>query len=225
MLTSLDGYDPGNVIEDGLIDTDNLDQYFTIREIQPGDDVYQRIYGQSFVDNNDIALQDLRYLKMLHVNFDGCYQVGEMIVNAAVAQQVTEIFEALCENGYQIYSMYLIDDFWVGNGTDSDTNSIEYNNTSCFCYRAATGGSNISRHALGLAIDLNPQQNPYVSTGSDGSLHWSHENASDYVYDRSSSTPHVITESDYAYQLFTSYGWTWGGSWNNPRDYQHFQYG
>ena len=46
MLTSLDGYDPGDVIEDGLIDTDNLDQYFTIREIQPGDDVYQRIYGQ-----------------------------------------------------------------------------------------------------------------------------------------------------------------------------------
>ena len=224
MLSSLDGYDPGDVIEDSLIDTGNLDQYFTISEIQTGDDVYLRIYGQSFVENNDIALQDLRYLKMLHVNFDGCYQVGEMIVNATVAQQVTEIFEALCENGYQIYSMYLIDDFWVGNGTDSDTNSIEYNNTSCFCYRAATGGSNISRHALGLAIDLNPQQNPDVSTGSDGSLHWSHENASDYVYDRSSSTPHVITESDYAYQLFTSYGWTWGGSWNNPRDYQHFQY-
>ena len=223
-LTSLEGYTPGDVIPDELIDTSNLAQYFTISEIQTGDAVYQRIYGQSFVDNNDIALSDLRYLKMLHVNFDGCYQVGEMIVNASVAQQVTEIFEALCESRYQIYSMYLIDDFWVGNGTDSDTNSIEYNNTSCFCYRAATGGSNISRHALGLAIDLNPQQNPYVSIRSDGSLHWSHENASDYVYNRSSDTPHVITESDYAYQLFTSHGWTWGGSWNNPRDYQHFQY-
>ena len=186
--------------------------------------MYQRIYGQSYVDNNDIALSELRYLKMLHVNFDGCYQVGEMIVNASVAQQVTDIFEQLCEARYEIYSMYLIDDFWVGNGTDSDTNSIEYNNTSCFCYRPATGSSNISRHALGLAVDINPQQNPYVRILSDGSLSWSHENASAYVYDRSSGTPHVITESDYAYQLFTSYGWTWGGSWDNPKDYQHFQY-
>ena len=158
------------MIEDELIDTANLSQYFTISEISEGDNVYQRIAGQSFVYNNDIALSDLRYLKMLHVNFDGNYQVGEMIVNASVAQQVTEIFEQLCEARYEIYSMYLIDDFWVGNGTDSDTNSIDHNNTSCFCYRPATGGGNLSRHAMGLAIDLNPQQNPYVRINADGSL-------------------------------------------------------
>lgn len=223
MLTSLDGYEPGAVIEDTLIDTANLSQYFTISEITEGDNIYQRIAGQSFVYNNDIALSDLRYLKMLHVNFDGNYQVGEMIVNASVAQQVTEIFELLCEARYEIYSMYLIDDFWVGNGTDSDTNSIDHNNTSCFCYRPASGGGNLSRHAMGLAIDLNPQQNPYVRINADGSLSCEHENAYDYMSNRTSDMPHVITESDYAYQLFTARGWTWGGNWNNPKDYQHFQ--
>lgn len=223
VLTSLDGYEPGTVIEDTLIDTANLSQYFTISEITEGDNIYQRIAGQSFVYNNDIALSDLRYLKMLHVNFDGNYQVGEMIVNASVAQQVTEIFELLCEARYEIYSMYLIDDFWVGNGTDSDTNSIDHNNTSCFCYRPASGGGNLSRHAMGLAIDLNPQQNPYVRINADGSLSCEHENAYDYMSNRTSDIPHVITESDYAYQLFTARGWTWGGSWNNPKDYQHFQ--
>lgn len=223
-LISLDGYAPGTVIDASLIDTENLDQYFSIRQINEGDEVYQRIAGQSFVYNDDIALSDLRYLTLLHVNFDGNYQVGEMIVNASVAEQVTEIFEQLLEARYEIYSMYLIDDFWVGNGTDSDTNSIDHNNTSCFCYRAATGSSHISLHALGLAIDINPQQNPYVSIQGDGSLHFSHENAADYVYDRSPDTPHVITNQDLAYQLFTSYGWTWGGSWTNPIDYQHFQY-
>lgn len=222
-LTSLEGYAPGDVIDEELIDADNLSQYFSINEIQEGDSVYQRIYGQSYVDNNDIALSDLRYLTMLHVNFDGQYQVGEMIVNAQVAQQVTEIFEQLLAARYEIYSMYLIDDFWVGNGTDSDTNSIDHNNTSCFCYRPATGSSNISRHALGLAIDINPQQNPYVRILSDGSLDYSHENAAEFVSNRTSDTPHVITYDDYAYQLFSSYGWTWGGNWNNPRDYQHFQ--
>ena len=223
VLTSLDGYEPGTVIEDTLIDTANLSQYFTISEITEGDNIYQRIAGQSFVYNNDIALSDLRYLKMLHVNFDGNYQVGEMIVNASVAQQVTEIFELLCEARYEIYSMYLIDDFWVGNGTDSDTNSIDHNNTSCFCYRPASGGGNLSRHAMGLAIDLNPQQNPYVRINADGSLSCEHENAYDYISNRTSDMPHVITESDYAYQLFTARGWTWGGNWNNPKDYQHFQ--
>ncbi len=225
VLTSLDGYAPGDVIADELIDSTNLSQYFTVSEICEGDAVYQRIAGQSYVYNDDIALSELRYLKVLHVNFDGEYQVGEMIVNAAVAQEVTEILELLCEARYEIYSMYLIDDFWVGNGTDSDTNSIDHNNTSCFCYRPATGGGSLSRHALGLAIDLNPQQNPYVRVNADGSLSCEHENAAAYVADRSADVPHVITESDYAYQLFTARGWTWGGSWNNPRDYQHFQTG
>ena len=223
-LASLEGYRPGDVIDSDLIDKGNLKQYFSIREIQEGDPVYQRIYGRSYVDNNDIPLSGLRYLTMLHVNFDGQYQVGEMIVNASVAEQVTEIFRSLCKAGYEICSMYLIDDFWVGNGTDSDTNSIDHNNTSCFCYRPATGSSHISRHALGLAIDLNPQQNPYVTIRNDGSLSYAHANAAAYVSGRSSDTPHVITETDPAYRLFTSYGWTWGGNWNNPKDYQHFQH-
>ena len=223
-LTSIADMEAGTIIDSTLIDIENLGQYFTISEIEEGDEVYQRIYGYSYVDNNDIALSDLRYLKMLHVNFDGNYQVGEMIVNASVATQVCDIFQSMCATRYQIYSMYLIETYWVGNGTDSDTNSIEHNNTSCFCYRPATGGGNLSRHALGLAIDINPQQNPYVTVQADGSYSWSHENASDYVYNRSSDTPHVITESDYAYLLFTTNGWTWGGSWDNPLDYQHFQY-
>ena len=202
-LESLSGYDPGDVIDSDKIDRDNLSQYFTSSEIVEGDSVYNRIYGKSYVSNSNIGLSDLRYLKMLHVNFNGDFQVGEMIVNKSVAGEVLEIFETLCAEGYQIYSMYLIDDFWSGDGE-------------------ATGSSNLSKHALGKAIDTNPQQNPYV-TYTDGKAKYSHDNAADYVYDRSSSKAHEITTSDRAYELFTSYGWTWGGSWNSPKDYQHFQ--
>ena len=145
-----------------------------------------------------------------------------MIVNKRVASDVLEIFKTLCEKKYQIYSMYLIDDFWAGSGDKSDYASIDANNTSAFCYRKATGGGNLSKHALGLAIDINPQQNPYV-TYKDGKAKFSHDNASKYVDNRSSDTPHVITKSDRAYKLFRAYGWTWGGSWSSPKDYQHFQ--
>lgn len=223
-LKSLDGYAPGDVISSNLIDDSNLWQYFTSSEITEGGSVYNRIYGQSYVENDNISLSDLRYLKMLHVNFNGEYQVGEMIVNKAIAEDVMEIFETLCSEGYQIEKMYLIDNYWTGDGESSDWNSIEHNNTSCFCYRPATGSSGkLSKHSYGLAIDINPQYNPYVTILDDGSYKYSHDNAADYVSNRSSDMPHVITTSDLAYQLFTSYGWTWGGSWTNPKDYQHFQ--
>ena len=222
-LTNLDGYAPGDVISSNLIDDTNLWQYFTSSEITEGGSVYNRIYGQSYVENDYISLSDLRYLKMLHVNFNGEYQVGEMIVNKAIASDVMEIFEELCSEGYQIEKMYLIDNYWTGDGESSDWNSIENNNTSCFCYRPATGSSKLSKHSYGLAIDINPQYNPYVTIKDDGTYKFSHDNAADYVYNRSSDTPHVITTSDLAYQLFSSYGWTWGGNWSNPKDYQHFQ--
>jgi hypothetical protein len=222
-LTSIKGYSAGTVIGSDKIDRDNLSQYFTSQTIEEGDSVYNRIYGKSYVDNDNIGLDDLRYLKMLHVNFDGDYQVGEMIVNVDVASEVLEIFEILCAEGYEINSMYLIDNYWAGDPDDSDWYSIDANNTSCFCYRTATGSGNLSKHALGKAIDINPQQNPYVTYDSDGVAHYSHENASSYVYGRSSDTAHVITTSDRAYDLFTDYGWTWGGSWSSPKDYQHFQ--
>jgi len=221
-LTSIKDLKAGTVVSKDQIDKNNLSQYFTSSKIEKGDSIYERINGKSYKDNKDIKLSDLRYLKMLHVNFDGDYQVGEMIVNKSVSDEVLGIFKSLFSDGYQIYSMYLIDNFWEKNAGTADWNSIEANNTSCFCYRAATGGSKLSKHALGRAIDINPQQNPYV-TYKDGKPQYSHKNAADYVSNRSSKKAHVITTGDKAYKLFTKKGWSWGGSWSSPKDYQHFQ--
>lgn len=209
----------GSVIENSQINWEDLSEYFCAYEIP--DDVYERINGKSYRENDNIGLDDLRYLKMLHYNFEHEIQMGEMIVNAAIAEDVTNIFRELFEAEYEVQSMYLIDNYWTGDGESSDTASIDVNNTSAFCYRAVTGGSSLSNHAYGRAIDLNPQQNPYVSYRS-GSPSWSHENANDYI-DRSTGLPHVITHDDVAYQIFTKYGFTWGGDWSTIKDYQHFE--
>ena len=221
-LTSIADLSAGTLLSEAQIDKNNLSQYFTAVLIEEGDSVYKRINGKSYQKNNDIKLSDLRYLKMLHRNFNNDIQVGEMIVNKSVANEVLGIFKQLFSDGYQIYSMYLIDNFWEKNAGTADWNSIEANNTSCFCYRAATGGSKLSKHALGRAIDINPMQNPYV-TYKDGKPQYSHSNAADYVSNRSSKKAHVITTSDKAYKLFTKKGWSWGGNWSSPKDYQHFQ--
>lgn len=212
---------PGTILTAEQLDLEELTQYFTAVAIEEGDAVYNRINGRSWQENDHIFLSDLRYLKVLHYNFSGQIQVGEMIVNKSIADDVIGIFEELFACGYQIQSMYLIDNYWTGDPDDSDTASIDENNTSAFCYRPITNGTKLSNHAYGRAIDLNPQQNPYVSYSS-GAPKWYHENASDYIA-RETGLPHVITHEDAAFLIFQKHGFTWGGDWNNPKDYQHFE--
>ena len=200
----------------------NIDKYFTSSVIERGDEIFNRINGKSYRDNDDIALEDLRYLTIPYYNFEQQVMLGEMIVNKDVEEDVRSIFKELFNNKYEIKSMRLIDDYWqVGcDGNIADNNSIEDNNTSCFCYRKATGGESISNHGYGRAIDINPQQNPYVENGQN-----THRNADEYVNNRYVGEPHVIVASDedICYSIFTKHGFTWGGNWTNPIDYQHFE--
>lgn len=211
---------PGEILLEEQINRDQLEQYFLINNIP--DDIYQRINGKSYRENNDIGLDELRYLKLIHYNFDHQIQIGELIVNAALAQDFANIFRELFENEYEICSMYLVDNYWTGDGGTTDSASIDVNNTSAFNYRPVTGSATtLSNHAFGCAIDINPQQNPYVSYRS-GSPSWSHENANDYI-DRSTGYEHVITHDDLCYKIFTKYGFSWGGDWSTIKDYQHFE--
>lgn len=217
---SIDQMEVGQIIDASYV-LGKEAQFFKSYEIEEGDEVYNRINGKSYYPNENIGLSDLHYLKLAHYNFSHQVQVGELIVNAAVSNDVINIFKELFAAEYEIQSMRLIDDYWTGDGDSSDSNSIDNNNTSAFCYRQITGGGRLSNHAYGRAIDINPQQNPYV-WNSGGQLQWSHENASPYI-DRSSGDPHVIVQEDICYSIFAKYGFSWGGLWNNPIDYQHFE--
>lgn len=208
----------GTVINADNIDFNNLSQYFVAYEIS--DEVFNYINGKSYQENDYVALSDLRYVKLLHYNFNHELQVGELIVAADLQSDFIGVFMELFMAEYEIASMYLPDRYWTGDPTTTDSASIDVNNTSCFMYRPATGSSKLSKHSYGRAIDINPQQNPYVSYTS-GSPVWSHENANDYI-DRTTGLPHVITEEDICYQIFTKYGFSWGGAWTNTKDYQHF---
>lgn len=211
---------PGEIIQD--VPSNNVDRYFRISSINIGDSVYERINGKSYRENANISLAELRYLQLIHFNFQHKTQVGEMIVNAEIAEDVIGIFKELYLNGYEVQSIYLVDNYWTGDPTSSDTESIENNNTSCFNYREVTGGGNLSNHAYGCAIDINPQQNPYVWYDDGGNPNWTHTNASSYI-DRNADIAHVITEGDLCHSIFSKYGFEWGGNWINPIDYQHFQ--
>lgn len=209
----------GTVYNISQINIGSLGDYFIITTVP--DDIYEYINGKSYQENPNITLDDLRYIKLLHFNFDHNVQVGELIVNKDVAKEIRDIFMALFTNGYEIQSMYLPDRYWTGDGNTTDSASCDANNTSAFFYRTVDGSTKLSNHAYGKAIDINPQQNPYVSYKT-GIPECEHENAFAYI-DRSTGLPHLITESDICYQLFTSYGYGWGGAWTSIKDYQHFE--
>lgn len=180
------------------------------------EDVKERIYGLSYKTDCTVPYDDLRYVSVLYVDFNGETQTGEIICNKAIAQDLTEIFYELYQNSYQIDKIRLVDEY----NADDDLSCAD-NNTSCFNYRVVEGTSNLSKHALGLAIDINPFQNPYV-TYPNGKERISPPGSEPYA-DRSSGLAHMITENDLCYQLFIQHGFTWGGHWKSLKDYQHFQ--
>ena len=165
----------------------------------------------------EITLDMLRYVHILHYDFDGNPTEGELICNEVIAQDLVEIFYELYCNGYQLEHVLLIDEY----GGD-DTASMEDNNTSCFNYRVVAGTDILSEHSLGLAIDVNPFYNPYITYNEDGSENVSPAAATSYA-DRFASFPYKIDENDLCYKLFLQHGFTWGGDWDGNKDYQHFE--
>ena len=197
-----------------LSEKEDTQAYFTASGITP--EIYERINGCSYVENEDIALEDLRYLKILHIGFDGEEHDGELIVNQAIADDILEIMQELYQNQYPIERMVLVDEY----GGDDEL-SMQANNTSCFNYRNVEGSDSLSKHSYGLAIDINPFYNPCVRSYADGSTKSFPEGSDEYA-DRSKDFPYKIDKDDLCYQLFTEHGFRWGGTWNSLKDYQHF---
>lgn len=199
--------------------SDNLRKYITGVSFP----VSSRSEEEAFPNSDDsegsefaITYDDLRYVHILHYDFDGNLAEGELICNEYIAQDLVEIFYELYRNEYQLEKVLLIDEY-----DGDDAASMEDNNTSCFNYRVVPGSSSLSKHALGLAIDINPLYNPYI-TYEDGNENIAPANAIIYA-DRESNFPYKIDQNDLCYQLFTEHGFTWGGNWNSCKDYQHFQ--
>lgn len=179
-------------------------------------DIFARIQGHSYKDNCTIPLEELRYIRVLHVGFDGQDHEGELIVNRLIAEEVCAVFRELYEVRYPIEKIRLVDEY----GAD-DNRSMADNNSSAFNYRVIDGTERLSNHAKGFAIDVNPLYNPYIRTRN-GVQQVLPDHAYEYA-DRTKDHPYYIKKGDTCYQIFKSHGFTWGGEWKNSKDYQHFE--
>lgn len=203
----------GTIIDITKIEGETPDTAFYYEKIK--DDIKSRITGNSYGEDCTVPYEELRYVRVLHYGFDDEIHIGELIVNKAIAADIVDIFKELYTAKYPIEQMLLVDEF----DADDDA-SMAANNTSSFNYRTIAGSTNLSKHALGLAVDINPLYNPYVQSSKKGS-NVSPEEGIEYV-DRTLDCPYYIKKKDLCYQAFIKRGFTWGGTWRN-KDYQHFQ--
>lgn len=212
-IASIQNVPAGTVVNVSEIPKEELARLFYDTGITR--EVLARIDGVSYKDN--ISLDELRYVRVLYMGTDGNSHVGELIVNQSIVTDIEDIMQELYWNNYPIEQMVLVDNY---NGDDEA--SMNANNTSAFNCRKVDGSSKMSKHADGLAIDVNPLYNPYCKTMADGSVKCEPEAGRGYL-DRSQEIPYKIDESDLCYQLFVEHGFTWGGSWSGVKDYQHFE--
>ena len=196
-------------VEDNIVLVEN--PVFEKSEIT--EDIQARMEGKSMKENDSISYNDLSYLTITYLDYNGNTVQGEMVVHKKLADEVLDIFRDIYYAKFPIERMNLVDDY---NAVDHT--SMINNNSSAFCYRTIAGTSKVSNHGMGLAIDINPFYNPHVLKSS-GTVN--PPEAAKYS-DRSLSAKGMIKKNDAVYNAFVSRGWTWGGNWNNP-DYQHFE--
>ena len=154
--------------------------------------------------------EQLRLLRLAYRGFDGGVHLGELVVHADVAGAVAVVFERIFAADFPIASLRRIDAF----GGDDDA-SMAANNSSGFNYRTIDGTTKLSRHALGLAIDINPLQNPWLRGDRVDPV------AGRAYLDRAHVRPGMIVRPGPVVEAFEAAGWKWGGDEASP-DYHHF---
>ncbi len=165
------------------------------------------------------VLRDLVLLPVSFVGFDGAERTGQIVVHRDVVADVTDVFTLIRKIGFPLakvipiaHPAYRWDDF----------RSCDDNNTSSFNYRVIAGSNKISKHSYGLAIDINPVQNPYIRYDSSGQESFRAPAAAAYDL----QAPGTLSSEHPVVLRLKSLGWEWGGDWTKEsgrKDYQHFE--
>lgn len=168
-----------------------------------------------------IGCDRLKLIRFPYLGFDGgVHADGEIMVMDAAAENVLRIFTRLHDMRFPIAKARLINHY-----DGDDDASIADNNTSAFNSRNVAGTNTLSLHAYGLAIDLNPVQNPYVQR-SGGELTFSPPAGATYAnrHDGQREKQLQLGMAESVIDVFADEGFSiWGGYWKSAIDYQHFQ--
>jgi D-alanyl-D-alanine carboxypeptidase len=160
-----------------------------------------------------VAPASLRRLRLTYWGFDRRAHTGTVVAAATAIPDLVRVFSRLYAARFPIRRMRPIDAYG-----GSDERSLAADNTAAFNCRSVVGpgARRWSTHAYGLAIDVNPVENPYLERGR------IHPRAGRAYLDRSRVRPGMAVAGGLLVRAFAAAGWQWGGRWTGSPDYQHF---
>lgn len=158
-----------------------------------------------------VAATDLRYVTVSFRGFDGLAHTGELLVNASAADGLVKVFGTLFAEGFPIERMRVPSVAELNAPPTGDGNT-----TADFACRPVRGQKTWSQHAYGLAVDVDPFQNPYHK----GAVVLP-ELASSYL-DRGTVRRGMVLPHGQVVQAFAAIGWKWGGDYHSLKDFMHF---
>jgi D-alanyl-D-alanine carboxypeptidase-like protein len=181
--------------------------------IRPIDAAVRGRMGTSWNSRCTVSLSRLRVLRLSFWGFDGAVHEGELIVHRRWAKPIVGVFRKLFQARFPIERMEPANGY-MGN----DPPLAQRNNTVGFHCRASVARPHVwSEHTYGHAVDINPDQNPYVSPSGRIEPPFGRP-----FVDRSTIRPGVITRNDVVVRAFRAIGWRWGGTYRRSKDYMHF---
>jgi len=166
----------------------------------------QAIYGSKAPKSiiNQLELINVQYYSM-----DGKIHQGQILVNKAIKNDIKIIFEYILKQKFPIAQAIPIVKYnW------NDNKSMEADNTYSFCYR----NIGYSKHAQGMAIDINPYLNP---------IRWKKEFA--YKKDKPMGATYLpqvsgtFTADSKVVAKFKEFGFFWGRYFKRNCDDHHFE--
>jgi hypothetical protein len=166
-----------------------------------------------------VSLDRLKLVEVIFSDFAGSIREGKLICLDVVSSNVINIFKNLLEAGFAINSVKLLSEF----GYDDDK-SMNANNSSCFNNRFISGTNRLSLHAYGLALDINPEQNPMLCLAS---AEENYINAKIYPSSGKDFMNRMLLKQgmveSFVENFFNNGFDVWGGLWQSPIDYHHFE--
>ena len=179
--------------------------------------------GLSWRPGCPVAVTDLRLVSVSFVGFDGASHRGELIVHRTIATRTVAAFRSLYAQRFPINRMETAEKFLGPDDFGPDGSFVEHldrpdtiDDTAAFMCRPTTGGGPWSAHAYGLAVDVNPLENPYHSGSTIVPVNGAPNLA------RRPATKGLVVSGSRVVRAFAANGLSWGGYWHSLKDYMHF---
>lgn len=156
------------------------------------------------------VLDRQRLIDVEYYSFDKKLHKGQVVIDKDLVEDIKGAFDLIKHTQFPVHSVIPIGDLRF---LSDDEKSMSANNSSGFCYRKIAGRDQLSNHAFGRAVDINPYLNPYIRSD--------YHQPEGVEYDP--SLQGAITADGQLVQYFKGKGWEWGGDWIDRKDYMHFE--